>query len=399
MNPKDLKWKIALLCGAFMLAIVWWRYPRLVSDESEEPLSVSNSLVVTDNNESITARAPQHGIINDEAARDGESEERAEQENRERIRKLDGCRTDAIRWLKESEEPDDLFAASMLMRDGEGGFPKGNQVDALTTINKAIERSPYDPLLRMTAYAICQSIIGCDKTQYISGIKNFNSKNMLGLLLELDEARAKVTDIGEIGEREKDQLVERALSEIAKTDRLNLYWRESMQRAARGISNSRAVPVTSFAECKTYNFTHLLGTLAALPMPQFVPLINKCKQSRGKPYFDDCQKISLALQRGDTIISVGLGLAIDRGIVVPGSVDDTELTKEWYRFRWLMEQHSQLMSRTSLQEELLEMMIKAEWEEGNEVDVMRALLTEHAISLEPPRDWKPDTPMRPLPKE
>jgi hypothetical protein len=322
------------------------------------------------------------------------ADDETDQEHRERVQKLDGCRTDAIRWLKESGEPDDQFAASLLMRDGEGGFPKGNDVEALMTINRAIEQSPYDPLLRTTAYMICQSIRDCDKNEYISGIKNFNSKNMLGLLLELDEARAKVTGTGEIAEQEKDKLVEKAITEIAKTDRLNLYWRESMQRAARGISNSRAVPVASFAECKSYNFTHIIGTVAALPVPQVAPLINKCKRSRGKSYFDDCQKLSLALQRGDTALSVGLGFAIDRGIVVPGSPEDIELTKDWNRFRWLVEQHEKLMWGDGWQNEWLQMVSKAENEVGDELDAMRAMLTEHSISLEPPQNWKPEKPLR-----
>jgi hypothetical protein len=401
MNRRTVKWIISL--SSAVLAIAWWAYPRIESSIDGESDSLPK-IVGTNAQEKSTAGHTSDETVSDERAvmekRLGKSSGETNQQHRERVQKFDACRTDAIAWLKGSDEPDDLFAASLLMRSGPDNLPQGNEHEALNTIKKAIERSPYDPLLRMTALAICQSIRECDRTEYINGIKYSNSKNMLGQLLELDQAQEKVTATDTNAEHEKHSLLEKALPAIAKADRLNLYWRESTQRAARGIANSRAVPAASFAECKTYNFTHVLGTVGALPLPQqLMPIVNMCKQSRGKQYQEHCQSISLAMQRGDTLLSVGGGLVIDRGIVLPGSTEDAELTEEWNRFKWLMEKHSELMRDTPLQDGLLDMANQAESEEGNELDVMRAMLREHSIPLEPPKGWQPETPMRYEPKE
>lgn len=277
-----------------------------------------------------------------------------------------------------------LTAAAMLAWSLSSGPPPLTRVpdpDQLALIGKAADLATSDPAIAWTKLKLCAMAPGCDSLADAATFRAVDPSNAAGWMPDLDAA----------GESRPDD-VDAILRSMAKATTFNLYFDRLVTEIADAFERARARTGLTRDQASTplYRLAWATGLTASQNVPPFQVLAHACTDpSRRATRRDPCDAILKTMAQGDTVLVQSVAASIRIRTEDPGSPARTA-AEAWRRnLAWQQEQMASLeialFRFNDRAAERLRLMASL----PKESDVMRSILENHGIAVEPPPGWKP----------
>jgi hypothetical protein len=278
-------------------------------------------------------------------------------------------RQEAISALILHATPDTLATAAAL------SYKLPTSPTALELSVSAAEAAPQDAAIAWLHLRLCVEAPLCDFRDAATVLRWVDADNGASWLPILDTA-VKDHDVTEI-----DRLIE----EMSLAPHFDLYWNRLVVRITDTLKQQHATLPKGFAGSDAERFDLVSGIVSEL-VPGFSLLLDACRSSPpGSERRDRCLKLSLIMQKSDTVAAQIAGFGVERRLVNPDSKEARALVErrrllEWRVataaqfdapvLPWLMNAraHARLVKMHSL---------------PREEDVCIAILKEHKIGTEP----------------
>jgi hypothetical protein len=278
-------------------------------------------------------------------------------------------RQEAVSSLILHATPDTLATAAAL------SYKLPTSPTALELSVSAAEAAPQDAPIAWLHLRLCVEAPACDFRDAATVLRWVDADNGASWLPILDTA-VKDRDLTEI-----DRLIE----EMSLAPHFDLYWNRLVVRLTDTLKQQHNNLPKGFAASDAERFDLVSGIVSEL-IPGFSSLLDACRSSPpGSERRERCLKLSLVMQKSDTVAAQIAGFGVERRLVNSESKEARALTErrrllEWRVataaqfdapvLPWLMNAraHARLAKMHSL---------------PREEDVCIAILKEHKIGAEP----------------
>jgi hypothetical protein len=192
-----------------------------------------------------------------------------------------------------SQSDADSLAAAALLSSGPG------RSRALALITRATSAAPDRPDLAWLEAQVCAAVASCNPEPVERRLRALDPSNGAGWMGELTRADA-AKDV----ERR-----DRALSRIAQSTRVEIYWTTLIARLSEAAARTRKL---SLSEVETL----IIGSLAAQAIPAYSAASNACKGDRLQQpeVVQVCRGVAKAFSAGDTYITEMIGIAVTKRV-------------------------------------------------------------------------------------
>jgi len=215
---------------------------------------------------------------------------------------LQGCATarmdrhlrQAVAVLEQRSDPDSLAAAATSLRFAE---KKPDSDAALALLRRATAAAPERADLAWLELRICREAPNCKPELQELHLRDLDPANGAPWIDALVRANSSNDEAARIA----------ALSALAQTDRVDIYWSTLIVHLTRALADTRKIPVEEA-------LVSVIGALGAQAIPPYGSTSNMCKGERlnSAEVIEDCRRVALAFERGDTEITAMLGVAMDK---------------------------------------------------------------------------------------
>jgi hypothetical protein len=292
---------------------------------------------------------------------------------------LQGCATartnrhlkQAVAVLEQRSDADSLAAAAMVLRFAQ---QKPDANAALALLTRAVTAAPERADLAWLDIQMCREVPGCNPEAEALQLRQLDPSNGVSWMSALVRANVSNDEAARIA----------VLSALARADRVDIYWTTLIVHLTHALADTKKIPLQEA-------LIEVIGVLAAQAIPAYSGTSNLCKGERlqNDAVVQDCRRVALALERGDTVITEMIGLAIAQHL---WAVD----SPEW---KAAAERRRVIKYRMQMQYQAdLHLWIGARWAEQylslcaqsrREQDVQLAEIIKAGKSADPPADWAP----------
>jgi hypothetical protein len=210
---------------------------------------------------------------------------------------LQGCATarmerhlkQAVGSLQQKSDADSLAAAGLLSpSEGKSGL-------AVELLTSATAVAPERADLAWLSIQICRGVTACDPEPEVARLRTLDPSNGAGWLNAV--ARVNASD--------NEAARNAVLSELARAQRVDIYWTTLIVHLTRALADTRKI---SLEEA----LVTVIGVLAAQAIPAYSATSSLCKGERlnNDEVIQDCRRVALSFEQGDTFITEMIGVAI-----------------------------------------------------------------------------------------
>lgn len=201
--------------------------------------------------------------------------------------------------LQHQSDADSLATAGLLL-------VSKNRAQALELLARAEAVAPARADLVWLRLQVCQADASCDPQSEEQRLRTLSPTNGAGWLGGLTRA-FKAKD---------EAATEAALTAIAHTERVDLYWTTLIGHLSAAAARTGTVSLDEA-------MLNVTGLVAAMVIPAYSPALNSCKGDRLQrdDMRDICRGVARAFENGDTVITEMLGVAIAKRVWPEGSAE------------------------------------------------------------------------------
>jgi hypothetical protein len=274
----------------------------------------------------------------------------------------------AVGALQQRSDADSLAAAGLLS-------PWERKPDlSVELLTRATLVAPARADLAWLSILICRQVSACDPGPEVARLRALDPSNGAGWL----NAVARANTSGDEAARNA------VLSELARTERADIYWTTLIFHMTRALADTRKISLEEALAA-------VIGVVAAQTIPAYSATSSLCKGERlnNDEVVQDCRRVALAFEQGDTFITEMIGLAIAQR-VWPADSPEWKAAAEQRRvskYRMQIGFKSELQSGLGARwaEEYLALCLQYRREQ----DVVLAEIIRAGKNPDPPANWTP----------
>ncbi len=291
-------------------------------------------------------------------------------------------RAEAARTLAARGEPASFATAAALIFAGPASRTKAEVAKAaaaaLEFAAQAGELAPDDPAISWLHLRICANTTSCDIRNAATTMRWVDADNAAAWLPTLATAQ-KDRDTTE---------VDRVLADMAQGRRFDLYENRATVLMYDMLRKVRGKLPPHYLQSDLARLSEAMQIAEGAVMPSFSPLINACREASAMERREACLKLSITMQRADTVLAQLVGFAIERRLTAAESKEARVIAERRRLLEW--RESSANQSDTPLLPWLRNARARSRLAKmramRREEDVCIALLREHGMPLEPPED-------------
>jgi hypothetical protein len=200
----------------------------------------------------------------------------------------------ALTQLEQSTDADSLAAAAVLSRFTQ---PRPHEDAVYALLVRAVAAAPQRADLAWLSIGVCRDVPACDPEPEVDRLRALDPSNGAGWLNAVARANAADDEAAKIA----------ALSQLARAERVDVYWTTLIVHLTRALVATHEVPLKQA-------LVDVIGIVDPQALPNYMPTLSLCKGERlnNDEVLQDCRRVALAFERGDTFITEMIGLAIAR---------------------------------------------------------------------------------------
>jgi hypothetical protein len=189
-----------------------------------------------------------------------------------------------------------LAAAATALRFTEKQADSGA---ALVLIRRATTAASERPDLAWLEIQICREVASCNPELQELHLRDLDPTNGAPWINALVRANTSNDEAAKTA----------ALTALARTDRVDIYWTTLIVHLTRALADTRKIP-------QEEALVTVIGAVSDEAIPPFGSTSNMCKGERlnSAEVMENCRRVALAFERGDTEITAMLGVAIAKRV-------------------------------------------------------------------------------------
>jgi hypothetical protein len=281
----------------------------------------------------------------------------------------------AVAVLEQRTDADSLAAAAVLSMFTQ---PRPLHWDrALALLVRAVAAAPERADLVWLNIQVCREVPACDPVPEVDRLRVLDPSNGAGWLNAVTRADAAVDEAAKLA----------VLSELARSERFDIYWTTLIVHLTRAVAATHQI---SLPEA----MVNVIGGLGAEEIPAYRATVSLCKGERlnNDEVLQDCRRVALALEHGDTYITEMIGLAIAHRAWTADSPEWKAAAEETRVARYRMQTVGQLELKSAAGARWTEQYLSLCEQNRREQDVALALIVKAGKSPDPPpgglpADW------------
>jgi hypothetical protein len=275
----------------------------------------------------------------------------------------------ALTELEHSTDADSLAAAAMLSQFTQ---PRPHEDAVYALLARAMAAAPERADLAWLSIQACRDIAACDVEPEVDRLRALDPSNGAGWLNAVARANAADDEAAKIA----------ALSALARAERVDVYWTTLIVHLTRALAATRQVPLN-------HALVEVIGAVGARAIPAYMPTLSLCKGERlnNDEVLQDCRRVALAFERGDTFITEIIGLAIARRAWPADSPEWKAAEEEARVARYRMRTASNYGLQSWLGARWARQYLSLCEQNRREQDVALAQIVKAGKSPDPPPDW------------
>jgi len=292
---------------------------------------------------------------------------------------LQGCATartnrhlkQAVAVLEQRSDADSLAAAAMVLRIAEH---KPENDAALALLMRAVTAAPERADLAWLDIQMCRQVPACNPDSEERQLRELDPSNGVSWMSALARANASNDEPARIA----------VLSALARADRVDIYWTTLIVHLTHALADTKKIPLQEA-------LIEVIGVLATQAIPAYSGTSNLCKWERlqNDAVVQDCRRVALALERGDTVITEMIGLAIAQRLWAVDSPEWTAAAERRRVIKYRMQMESQSELHLEVGARWAEQYLSLCAQNRREQDVQLAEIIKAGKSADPPVDWAP----------
>jgi hypothetical protein len=210
----------------------------------------------------------------------------------------------ALDVLTRTHTADARAAAALIdpLVHGKPGAP--DLAGRLQLIDEAVTLAPDRPDLVWLALQACRPVAGCDPVPFEMRLRSLDPENGTGWLGALGRAyRAH-----------DDDALDELITDVGHSARVDIYWTPLASRLGATLAATHELS-------QSVALVTVIGALAAIAVPEYQSASEACQGERlERPgVLDACRALAASFERGDSLLTAGLGTAIDTRLWPEGS--------------------------------------------------------------------------------
>lgn len=307
----------------------------------------------------------------------------------------------AHRSLATSHDGLALVLASLLLQSSHRTLPGkelqppvDSQLQRDRLIRRARSVAGDDALVWWTLAGDCPaSAAACDRTSALARLREIEPDNALVWLVDLPNDSA-----------DEAAALDAALAWAAHATRFDMHYVERASRYAdllgpieppasllAAVPREFFVPATADGVQTMVALSFVLGEA----VPPIAPIMGACKAAASRPgsaRHTSCRAIADTLANtSDSLLGARIGSRLKLALAAPGSERDAAETAQ-RKLAWLWEAGAELQSN-GVDDPVFTAQQLARWREpgATELSMLRDLLRDHGVPLDPPADWTPSS--------
>jgi hypothetical protein len=275
----------------------------------------------------------------------------------------------AVTVLETRTDADSLAAAAVLSMSTP---PPPHWDRALALLVRAVAAAPERADLVWLNIQVCREVPACDPEPEVERLRVLDPSNGAAWLNAVARANAADDEAAKIA----------VLSELARSERVDLYWTTLITHLTRAVADTHQVPLPEA-------LITVVGMLAVTEIPAYSATVSLCKGERlhNDEVLQDCRRVALAFERGDTYITEMIGLAIARRAWSADSPEWKAAEEETRLARYRMQTIGQLEVKSGMGGRWTEQYLSLCEQNRREQDVALAQIVKAGESPDPPPDW------------
>lgn len=274
----------------------------------------------------------------------------------------------AVTGLAQRTDADSLAAAGVLSPMTQ----RRNEDMAYALLVRAVAAAPERADLVWLSIQVCQDVPACDPEPEVERLRVLDPSNGAGWLNAV--ARANASD------DEAAKTV--ALSQLARTERVDIYWTTLIVHLTRALADTHQVPLYQA-------LTDVIGVVGARAIPAYMPIVSLCKGERldNDEVLQDCRRVASAFEQGDIFITEIIGLVIAQRVWPTDSPQWKAAAEQLRASRYRTRTGSNYALDTWLHARWAQEYLSLCEQNRREQDVLLAEIIRAGKSPDPPPDW------------
>jgi hypothetical protein len=292
---------------------------------------------------------------------------------------LQGCASTRAHWqlrravavLEQRSDPDSLAAAAVLLRFTQR---TSTAAAARALLVRAVTAAPERADLAWLEIQNCRLVAGCDSGSEELRLRALDPTNGAAWINAMTRANA--------AHDESEKMA--VLSGLARSERVDVYYTTLTAHLTRSLADTHEISLPDA-------LTDVIGVVAAEATPAYGATSGLCKGDRlnNAAILEDCRRVASALERGDTVLTENLGVAIARRVWPAESPEwkAAVAARRVYEYRLHLWMHSEMESLRDPR--WAERYLALCAQNQREQDVWLAEFVDEGRSPDPPPDWVP----------
>lgn len=275
----------------------------------------------------------------------------------------------AVVVLQERHDADSLAVAAMLIPIGRA---KPDDEAALALIERAAILAPERADLAWLEIQICGDVHTCNAEPAELRLRTLDPDNGASWLPAA--ARAIKSD--------NEAAKELVLTGMAGAARVDIYWTTLIVRLTRALADTRKITLDKA-------LILVIGVLSAEAIPAYSATFSLCKGERlnDVEVLERCRRVAAAFERGDTVITEMVGLAIAQRVWAVDSPQWKAAAEQRRITRYRMQIGSALEVKSGSGNRRAQTYLTLYEQNRREQDVLQAQIIQAGESPNPPADW------------
>jgi hypothetical protein len=274
----------------------------------------------------------------------------------------------AVTVLEQRTDADSLAAAAMLSPMTQ---PKHEET-AYALLVRAAAAAPERADLAWLSIQVCRDVPACDPAPEVERLRVLDPSNGAGWLSAVARAYASDDEAAKIA----------ALSQLARSERVDIYWTTLIAHLTRALAATHQVPLTEA-------LVYVIGGVSVRAIPAYSTVVSLCKGERlnNDEALQDCRRVALALEHGDTFINEMIGLVVARRAWAADSPEWKAAEEETRVLRYRTHTSGQLEAKSGNGARWAEQFLSLCEQNQREHDVVLAEIIRAGKNPDPPPDW------------
>ena len=271
--------------------------------------------------------------------------------------------------LEQRSDVDSLAALAVVSSFTKPQLPR---TTALALLVRAVAAAPERPDLVWLNIQVCREVPACDPDPEVERLRVLDPSNGAGWLYVLPRANASGDEAAKIA----------ALSQLARAERVDIYWTTLIVHLTRPLADTGQV---SLSEA----LGDVIGGLGAQAIPAYSATSSLCKGEllNNDAALQDCRRVALAFEQGDTFITEIIGLAIAQRVWPVDSPEWKAAAEQRRVTRYQMQMGFQVEIKSGLGTRWAEQYLSLCEQNRREQDVALSQIVKAGKSPDPPPDW------------